>query len=178
MVFFVDLSPVFQKDVTYCAQLFIENELSRTQKVDARRKKIIQLLRTTMKISTMRKVAIGVMSIALAVAIVPAVAGAQAAVVPVPINTFGNNLGSLYILGTLFNGSDMLGVGGTNLGDLFILNSLFSGTGVLSPYGTINGAALGNAFALDALFNGTSNGLLSTGGTTIGDMFLLNQLFR
>lgn len=89
---------------------------------------------------------------------------------------FGNNLGSLFTLGRLFNCDPILGCSpGTNLGSLFILDQLF-GASVGTP---ALGNSLGSLFTLNGLFGGVySNGLLSGGNATIGNLLILDQLFR
>ena len=122
---------------------------------------------------------------------VPASAGAQvisdeqgssttAVVYPYPVynygNSFGGSLGSLFTLDRLFNCDPVLGCSnGTDLGNLFILDQLFGGS-IGTP---ALGNSLGSLFTLNGLFGGAySNGLLSGGNATIGNLLILDQLFR
>jgi len=122
----------------------------------------------------------------LGVALMPMAASADTAIIPTTgsgILSHSTSFGDLFVLDNLFRGSNNNGIlsngNGTSLGDLFILGQLFGGSHNSIVGGGIgNNNNLGSLFVLDNLFNGNrSNGLLGNNGTSLGDLFILNQLF-
>lgn len=91
---------------------------------------------------------------------------------------FSLGLGDLFVLDALFSKDSLiLDQEKTSIGDLLILDQLFSDNNLFTKNNTHQDFSLGELFLLDRLFSNSSQGLLSSSTTSLGDLFILMQLF-